>query len=92
MRSLGGFLDSEGFVEVSAPILTPSACEGTSTLFSTPYFGETAYLSQSGQLYNEAAIMALGGCAALAPPSGRRSPRPGVTLPSSGCWNLKPRS
>ncbi len=60
MRSLREFLDSEGFVEVSAPILTPSACEGTSTLFSTPYFGETAYLSQSGQLYNEAAIMALG--------------------------------
>jgi asparaginyl-tRNA synthetase len=60
MRSIREFLDNDGFVEVSAPILTPSACEGTSTLFSTPYFGEKAYLSQSGQLYNEATIMALG--------------------------------
>jgi asparaginyl-tRNA synthetase len=60
MRSLREFLDDEGFIEVSAPILTPSACEGTSTLFSTEYFGDNAYLSQSGQLYNEAAIMALG--------------------------------
>ncbi|HHY76123.1 MAG TPA: asparagine--tRNA ligase [Firmicutes bacterium] len=60
MRSAREFLDSEGFVEVSAPVLTPSACEGTSTLFATEYFGEMAYLSQSGQLYNEATIMALG--------------------------------
>lgn len=60
MRACREFLDNEGFTEVSAPILTPSACEGTSTLFSTPYFGEKAYLSQSGQLYNEATIMALG--------------------------------
>mgnify|MGYP001165752025 FL=1 len=54
------FLDNEGFVNVDAPILTPSACEGTTTLFSTDYFGEKAYLSQSGQLYNEAAIGAFG--------------------------------
>ncbi len=60
MRACRDYLDSEGFLEISAPILTPSACEGTSTLFETPYFGEKAYLSQSGQLYNEAAIMALG--------------------------------
>lgn len=60
MRACRDYLDSQGFLEVSAPILTPSACEGTSTLFETPYFGEKAYLSQSGQLYNEAAIMALG--------------------------------
>lgn len=60
MRACREFLDNDGFTEVSGPILTPSACEGTSTLFSTPYFGEKAYLSQSGQLYNEATIMALG--------------------------------
>lgn len=60
MRACRDFLDDCGFLEVSAPILTPSACEGTSTLFATEYFGEKAYLSQSGQLYNEAAIMALG--------------------------------
>lgn len=60
MRACREFLDNDGFTEVSSPILTPSACEGTSTLFSTPYFGEKAYLSQSGQLYNEATITALG--------------------------------
>ncbi len=60
MRACREYLDREGFLEVSAPIFTPSACEGTTTLFSTPYFGEKAYLSQTGQLYNEATIMALG--------------------------------
>ncbi len=54
------FLDQREFVLVDAPILTPSACEGTTTLFSTDYFDSTAYLSQSGQLYMEAAAMALG--------------------------------
>ncbi len=60
MRACRDYLDDRGFLEVSAPIFTPSACEGTTTLFSTEYFGEKAYLSQTGQLYNEAAIMALG--------------------------------
>lgn len=54
------YLDELGFVNVDAPILTPAACEGTTTLFDTDYFGEKAYLTQSGQLYNEAAAMALG--------------------------------
>ncbi len=54
------FFQNEKFVRVDAPILTPSACEGTTTLFKTDYFGEPAYLSQSGQLYMEAAAMALG--------------------------------
>ena len=48
------------FILVDSPILTPAACEGTSTLFETDYFGEKAFLSQSGQLYGEAAAMALG--------------------------------
>lgn len=60
VKACRDFLHSEGFVNVDAPILTPSACEGTTTLFSAKYFGEQAYLSQSGQLYNEAAIMSLG--------------------------------
>jgi len=54
------WLRSNGFVKIDAPILTPAACEGTTTLFETDYFGEKAYLSQSGQLYNEAACMAFG--------------------------------
>ncbi|HEY2954597.1 MAG TPA: asparagine--tRNA ligase [Candidatus Eisenbacteria bacterium] len=54
------FMDGEGFLLVDAPIFTPNACEGTTTLFETEYFGEKAYLTQSGQLYNEAAAMAFG--------------------------------
>jgi asparaginyl-tRNA synthetase len=55
------WLDSNGYVNMDTPILTPAACEGTSTLFETAYFDEgVAYLAQSGQLYNEADIMAFG--------------------------------
>jgi len=54
------FFDSRGFVLVDAPILTPASVEGTTTLFSTDYFGTPAFLSQSGQLYMEAAAMAFG--------------------------------
>jgi len=54
------FYHTRGFIRFDAPILTPSACEGTSTLFSTQYFEETAYLTQSGQLYGEAGAMAFG--------------------------------
>jgi asparaginyl-tRNA synthetase len=53
------WLDSNGFINMDTPILTPAACEGTTTLFETPYFDEgVAYLAQSGQLYNEADIFA----------------------------------
>ena len=48
------------YVLIDSPILTPAACEGTSTLFETDYFGDKAYLSQSGQLYLEPAAAALG--------------------------------
>jgi asparaginyl-tRNA synthetase len=58
--SLRAFFEERGFTLVDSPVFTPAACEGTSTLFETDYFGEKAYLSQSGQLYNEAAAMALG--------------------------------
>src|SRR5262249_1718680 len=60
IRPTRDYFDSNGFLLVDAPILTPAACEGTTTLFETEYFGEKAYLSQSGQLYNEAAAMAFG--------------------------------
>ena len=54
------FLDERGFVLVDTPIITPAACEGTSTLFGIDYFDEKAYLTQSGQLYSEASCMSLG--------------------------------
>ena len=54
VQAVRGFLDSDGFTLCDAPILTPAACEGTTTLFEVDYFeGEKAYLTQSGQLYNE---------------------------------------
>ncbi len=54
------FFDEKRFVLVDSPILTPASCEGTTTLFETQYFDKKAYLSQSGQLYNEANAMAFG--------------------------------
>jgi asparaginyl-tRNA synthetase len=60
-RAIRDFFDGRGFTLVDAPVFTPSACEGTSTLFEVPYFDlGKAYLTQSGQLYMEAAAMALG--------------------------------
>jgi asparaginyl-tRNA synthetase len=61
VQAVRGFLDNDGFTLADAPILTPAACEGTTTLFEVDYFeGEKAYLTQSGQLYNEATAAALG--------------------------------
>ncbi len=60
IRAVRDFFDDRGFILVDTPILTPAACEGTTTLFELDYFGEKAYLSQSGQLYNEAACMSVG--------------------------------
>lgn len=60
LRAIRSYLDARGFLQLDAPLLTPAACEGTSTLFETRYFDESAYLSQSGQLYNEATAMAFG--------------------------------
>jgi len=54
------FFDEQGFVGIEAPILTPTACEGTTSLFEVGYFDRSAYLTQSGQLYGEACAMALG--------------------------------
>jgi asparaginyl-tRNA synthetase len=58
IRSAREWLHEQEFLCVDAPIFTPSACEGTTTLFETEYFGQPAYLTQSGQLYMEAAAMA----------------------------------
>jgi asparaginyl-tRNA synthetase len=60
IKAVRDYLDNHGYVLVDTPILTPAACEGTSTLFETDYFGTPAYLAQSGQLYNEANIAAFG--------------------------------
>jgi asparaginyl-tRNA synthetase len=60
IKAIRDWLDANGFMLVDTPILTPAAVEGTTTLFETDYFGTPAYLTQSGQLYNEANIMAFG--------------------------------
>ena len=59
-RAIIDFLDDNGFLNIDTPIITPAAAEGTSTLFEVDYFDEHAYLAQTGQLYNEANIMAFG--------------------------------
>ncbi len=61
--AINEYLHQENFIKTDSPVFTPNACEGTTTLFGVKYFDEgTAYLSQSGQLYIEAAIMSVGRC------------------------------
>jgi asparaginyl-tRNA synthetase len=60
IAAIRDFFNDRGFYCLDTPIFTPNACEGTSTLFETDYFGDKAYLSQSGQLYNEATAAAFG--------------------------------
>ena len=60
MRAAAEYFDQNGFIRTDPPILTPAACEGTSTLFPVDYFGDPAYLTQSGQLYIESTTLALG--------------------------------
>lgn len=60
IKASRNFFDDKGFTLVDSPILTPAAVEGTTTLFETDYFEDKAYLSQSGQLYAEAAAMSVG--------------------------------
>jgi asparaginyl-tRNA synthetase len=59
-KAIRDFFDGRGFTLLDTPIFTPNACEGTTTLFETEYFGDKAYLTQSGQLYNEATAAAFG--------------------------------
>jgi asparaginyl-tRNA synthetase len=68
INAVRDFFNDEGFILADTPIFTPAACEGTTTLFPVQYFeDETAYLTQSGQLYNEANAMALGKVYAFGP-------------------------
>jgi asparaginyl-tRNA synthetase len=60
VKAIYDFFFDRGYTLIDTPILTPAACEGTTTLFEVDYFGEPAYLAQSGQLYNEAAAAAFG--------------------------------
>ena len=60
IAAVRAYFDDHGFTLIDAPIFTPNACEGTSTLFETDYHGSPAYLTQSGQLYMEAAAAAFG--------------------------------
>ncbi|HUS63597.1 MAG TPA: asparagine--tRNA ligase [Kofleriaceae bacterium] len=60
VMAIRDYFDRNGFILIDAPIFTPNACEGTSNLFQVGYFDDKAYLTQSGQLYMEAAAMALG--------------------------------
>jgi asparaginyl-tRNA synthetase len=59
-KAMHDFFEERGFIRTDPPILTPAACEGTTTLFPVDYFDEQAYLTQSGQLYIEATALALG--------------------------------
>ncbi|MFN8009229.1 MAG: asparagine--tRNA ligase [Terriglobia bacterium] len=60
IKAVRNFFDDRGFTLVDTPIFTPAACEGTTTLFEVDYFDDKAYLTQSGQLYNEATAAAFG--------------------------------
>ena len=60
IKACRDYFDEHGFTLLDAPIFTPAACEGTTTLFPVDYFGDTVYLTQSGQLYMEAGAMAFG--------------------------------
>ena len=60
IKACRDFFDDRGFTLVDTPIFTPAACEGTTNLFEVGYFEDKAYLTQSGQLYNEATAMAVG--------------------------------
>ena len=73
INAVRDFFNDQGFILADTPIFTPAACEGTTTLFPVQYFDdETAYLTQSGQLYNEANAMALGKVYCVRPDVPRR--------------------
>ena len=84
IKAARDFLDDRGFTLTDPPILTPAACEGTTTLFPVDYFDEQAFLTQSGQLYIEATAMALGKVYSFGPPFARKNRRLVAISPSSG--------
>ncbi|RIV25711.1 asparagine--tRNA ligase [Alicyclobacillaceae bacterium I2511] len=67
LRAMSDYLDGNGFTRVDPPILTPTAAEGTTELFHIQYFDQEAYLTQSGQMYMEAAAMAMGKVYSMGP-------------------------
>ncbi|MDX2084144.1 MAG: asparagine--tRNA ligase [Candidatus Melainabacteria bacterium] len=67
MQAIQSFFNGRGFIQMTAPIFTPNACEGTTNLFETDYFDQKAYLTQSGQLYAEAGAAAFGKVYTLGP-------------------------
>jgi asparaginyl-tRNA synthetase len=76
VQAVRNFLDNDGFTLCDSPIFTPAACEGTTTLFEVDYFeGEKAYLTQSGQLYNEATAAAFGKAYCFGPTFAQRNRR-----------------
>ncbi|MBM4387812.1 MAG: asparagine--tRNA ligase, partial [Deltaproteobacteria bacterium] len=60
VKAIRDYFDNNGYILIDSPILTGTACEGTTTLFEVDYFGEKAFLTQSGQLYQEAGALAFG--------------------------------
>jgi len=82
------YLAENGFYMVSAPLLTPTCCEDSTTLFSTKYFGDKAYLSQSAQLYSEAAIPSLVKVYSFGPAFRAEKSRTRRHL--TECWMLEP--
>jgi asparaginyl-tRNA synthetase len=95
VKAARDFLDDNGFTLCDTPILTPAACEGTTTLFEVKYFDDKAFLTQSGQLYSEATAAALGKVYCFGPTSALKNRRHGGTSRSSGWWSRRspmPRS
>jgi aspartyl/asparaginyl-tRNA synthetase len=79
----------QGFLNIDTPIITPAAAEGTSTLFEVDYFDEKAYLAQTGQLYNEANIMAFGKVYCFGPTFRAEKSKTRRHLPNSGWWSRR---
>jgi len=82
------YLDENGFYMVNAPLLTPTCCEDSTTLFETPYFGKKAYLSQSAQLYSEAAIASLVKVYSFGPAF--RAEKSRTVRHLTECWMIEP--
>src|SRR5215212_5172503 len=89
INAVRDFFNGRGFILADTPIFTPAACEGTTTLFPAQYFeDQTAYLTQSGQLYNEANAMPSGGGYGFGRPFARGNPR--TRGPLTEFWMVEP--
>ena len=88
IKSVRDFFDNKDFTLVDAPIFTPNACEGTTNLFEVDYFDDKAYLTQSGQLYMEAAAMAMGKVYCFGPTF--RAEKSKTRRPLTEFWMVEP--